>query len=100
MVHAESGTVSAASAPTAVRGRSPDEITCAANLIVEFTPNGPSASLDGQRIAGRSQAIAERLIAIGRTGFTVLNVALADADARRRFAAGVMSLVREGQGMP
>ncbi len=38
--------------------------------------------------------IAERLIAIGRTGFTFLNVALADADARRRFAAEVTPLVR------
>jgi probable F420-dependent oxidoreductase len=81
-------------------GRSPDEITCAANLIVEFTSNGPSAILDGQRIAGHSEAIAERLIAIGRAGFTVLNVALADADARRRFAAEVMPLVRDGLTRP
>jgi hypothetical protein len=51
-------------------------------------------------MAGRSQAIAERLIAIGRTGITVLNVALAGADACRRFAAEVMPLGREGQGMP
>lgn len=81
-------------------GRSPDEITCAANLIVGFTPNGPSAGLDGQRVAGRIQAVTQRLIAVGRTGLTVLNVALADADARRRFAAEVMPLVRGGQGMP
>jgi probable F420-dependent oxidoreductase len=75
-------------------GRSPDEITCAANLIVDFTPNGPSASPDGPRIAGHSEAIAERLIVIGRSGFTFLNVALADAEARHRFAAEVMPLVR------
>jgi alkanesulfonate monooxygenase SsuD/methylene tetrahydromethanopterin reductase-like flavin-dependent oxidoreductase (luciferase family) len=88
------------SAAAEAAGRRPDEITCAANLIVEFTPNGPSASLNGQRITGHREAIAERLIAIGRTGFTVLNVALADAEERRRFAAEVMPLVREGQGMP
>jgi probable F420-dependent oxidoreductase len=76
-------------------GRSPDEITCAANLIVDFTPNGPSASPDGQRIAGHSEAIAERLIVIGHTGFTFLNVALAHAEARHRFAAEVMPLVRD-----
>lgn len=81
-------------------GRSPDEITCAINLIVEFTPNGPAASPEGQRIAGPSETIAERLIAIAHAGFTVLNVALADADARRRFAAEVMPLVRDGLTRP
>lgn len=42
--------------------------------------------------AGIPRAIAERLIVIGHTGFTFLNVALADADARDRFAAEVMPL--------
>jgi probable F420-dependent oxidoreductase len=72
-------------------GRNPDDITCAANLIVDFVPNGRS---DSQRISGDSTAIADRLIGIGRAGFTFLNVALANADARRRFAAEVMPLVR------
>lgn len=58
-------------------------------------PNGPSASPDGQRIVGHSEAIAERLIVIGHAGFTFLNVALADADARHRFAAEVMPPVRD-----
>jgi probable F420-dependent oxidoreductase len=75
-------------------GRDPDEITCAANLMVDFTPNGSAGRSDGQRIAGPSEAVAERLIVIGHTGFTFLNVALADADARERFAAEVMPPVR------
>jgi len=66
-----------------------------ARCQLRLTPNGLSASLDGQRITGHREAIAERLIGIGRTGFTVLNVALADAEERRRFAAEVMLLVRD-----
>jgi alkanesulfonate monooxygenase SsuD/methylene tetrahydromethanopterin reductase-like flavin-dependent oxidoreductase (luciferase family) len=89
-------------------GRDPDQITCAANLIVEFTPDRTAASQDGQlrdsqlrdsqlrdsQLRGDSKTVAERLIGIGRAGFTFFNVALADADARRRFAAEVMPLVR------
>jgi alkanesulfonate monooxygenase SsuD/methylene tetrahydromethanopterin reductase-like flavin-dependent oxidoreductase (luciferase family) len=80
------------------RGRDPDQITCAANLIVTFTPDRAAASQDGQlrdsQLRGDGAAIAERLIGIGRAGFTFFNVALADADARRQFAAEVMPLVR------
>jgi probable F420-dependent oxidoreductase len=75
-------------------GRNPDHITCAANLIVDFTSDGPPGSPGGQRVTGDSAAIAGQLIGIGHAGFTFLNVALADADARRRFAAEVMPLVR------
>jgi probable F420-dependent oxidoreductase len=75
-------------------GRNPDDITCAANLIIDFVPDPSPASPGGQRISGDSAAIADQLISIGRAGFTFLNVALADADARRRFAAEVMPLVR------
>jgi alkanesulfonate monooxygenase SsuD/methylene tetrahydromethanopterin reductase-like flavin-dependent oxidoreductase (luciferase family) len=78
-------------------GRNPDDITCAANLIVDFAPDTPPASPaspGGREISGDSAAIAGRLIGIGRAGFTFLNVALADADARRRFATEVMPLVR------
>jgi alkanesulfonate monooxygenase SsuD/methylene tetrahydromethanopterin reductase-like flavin-dependent oxidoreductase (luciferase family) len=79
-------------------GRDPDQITCAANLIVAFTPDRPAASQDGQlrdgQLRGDGKTIAERLIGIGRAGFTFFNVALADADARRRFAAEVIPLVR------
>jgi alkanesulfonate monooxygenase SsuD/methylene tetrahydromethanopterin reductase-like flavin-dependent oxidoreductase (luciferase family) len=74
-------------------GRDPDQITCAANLIVAFTPDRTAASQDGQ-LRGDGKTVAERLIGIGRAGFTFFNVALADADARRRFAAEVMPLVR------
>jgi probable F420-dependent oxidoreductase len=74
-------------------GRDPDEITCAANLIVDFETDG-SRSPDRPRITGTSEAVAERLIRIGQAGFTFLNVALADADARDRFAAEVMPAVR------
>jgi alkanesulfonate monooxygenase SsuD/methylene tetrahydromethanopterin reductase-like flavin-dependent oxidoreductase (luciferase family) len=75
-------------------GRNPDDITCAANLIVDFTTDPSPASPGGQRISGGSATIAGQLISIGRAGFTFINVALADADARRRFAAEVMPLVR------
>jgi hypothetical protein len=54
-------------AAAADAGRDPDEITCAANLMVDFTPDGP-------RITGTSEAVAQRLILIRRAGFTVLNV--------------------------
>jgi alkanesulfonate monooxygenase SsuD/methylene tetrahydromethanopterin reductase-like flavin-dependent oxidoreductase (luciferase family) len=74
-------------------GRDPNQITCAANLIVAITPDRTAASQDGQ-LRGDAMTIAERLIGIGRAGFTFFNVALADADARRRFAAEVMPLVR------
>jgi alkanesulfonate monooxygenase SsuD/methylene tetrahydromethanopterin reductase-like flavin-dependent oxidoreductase (luciferase family) len=74
-------------------GRDPDQITCAANLIVAITPDRTAASQDRQ-LRGDAMTIAERLIGIGRAGFTFFNVALADADARRRFAAEVMPLVR------
>jgi hypothetical protein len=50
---------------------------------------------DGSRISGTSEVVAQRLIRIGLAGFTLLNVALADADARDRFAAEVMPVVRD-----
>lgn len=75
-------------------GRDPDAITCAVNLMVDFRPNGPSASAGGFRVGGRSEGIAEQLTAVVRAGFTVLNVVLADARARHDFAAEVMPLVR------
>jgi probable F420-dependent oxidoreductase len=76
-------------------GRDPGEITCATNLVVAFGPNGsPSPPNGWQQLSGDSQAIAERLNEIGRAGFTVFNVALADYDARERFAVEVMPLVR------
>jgi probable F420-dependent oxidoreductase len=81
-------------------GRNPDDITCAANLIIDFTPDtpdtpdAPPAGPGGRRISCDSAAIAGQLISIGSAGFTFLNVALADADARRRFAAEVVPLVR------
>jgi probable F420-dependent oxidoreductase len=74
-------------------GRHPDEITCAANLIVDFTTDG-APDQDGPRITGTSEAVTERLILIGRAGFTFLNVVLADAEARERFAAEVIPAVR------
>jgi alkanesulfonate monooxygenase SsuD/methylene tetrahydromethanopterin reductase-like flavin-dependent oxidoreductase (luciferase family) len=74
-------------------GRDPDEITCAANLIVDFTADG-APNPDGARITGTSEAVARRLILIGRAGFTFLNVVLADTEARERFAAEVMPTVR------
>jgi alkanesulfonate monooxygenase SsuD/methylene tetrahydromethanopterin reductase-like flavin-dependent oxidoreductase (luciferase family) len=76
-----------------VAGRDPDEITCAANLIVDLVPDGPAANQGGQ-LRGRSRSIAEQLIGIGRAGFTFFNVALAGAGARQRFAAEVMPQVR------
>jgi probable F420-dependent oxidoreductase len=76
-------------------GRDPDAITCAANLIVDFPRDGHPGP-EGPRISGTSDAVAERLISIGRAGFTVLNVALADAAAREQFAAEVMPAVRDG----
>jgi alkanesulfonate monooxygenase SsuD/methylene tetrahydromethanopterin reductase-like flavin-dependent oxidoreductase (luciferase family) len=75
-------------------GRDPDEITCAANLIVDFTRDG-RPNPDGPRISGTSEVIARRLILIGRAGFTFQNIVLADADARDRFAAEVMPAVRD-----
>jgi len=75
-------------------GRDPGAITCAVNLMVDFRPDGPAANAGGYRVGGRSQDIAEQLTAIVRAGFTVLNVVLADTDARHRFAAEVMPLVR------
>jgi probable F420-dependent oxidoreductase len=80
-------------AAAAHAGRDPDEITCAANLIVDFTSDG-RPDPDSSRVTGTSEAVTERLIAIGRAGFTFLNVALADASARDRFAAEVMPPVR------
>jgi len=74
-------------------GRDPDEITCAANLMVDFTADG-APDQDGSRITGTSEAVARRLILIGRAGFTFLNVVLADTGARERFAAEVMPAVR------
>jgi alkanesulfonate monooxygenase SsuD/methylene tetrahydromethanopterin reductase-like flavin-dependent oxidoreductase (luciferase family) len=74
-------------------GRDPGEITCAANLIVDFTADG-APDPDGPRITGTSEAVARRLTLIGRAGFTFLNVVLADAEARERFATEVMPVVR------
>jgi alkanesulfonate monooxygenase SsuD/methylene tetrahydromethanopterin reductase-like flavin-dependent oxidoreductase (luciferase family) len=76
-------------------GRDPGEITCATNLVVAFDPGGSPSPADGwQQLSGGSEAIAERLIKIGRAGFTVFNVALPDYDARERFATEVVPLVR------
>jgi probable F420-dependent oxidoreductase len=74
-------------------GRDPDEVTCAANLMVDFTADR-APDQDGSRITGTSEAVARRLILIARAGFTFLNVVLADAEARERFAAEVMPAVR------
>lgn len=79
-------------------GRDPDQVTCAANLTVAFTADRTTASRDGRlpdgQLRGDARSIAGRLIGFGRAGFTFFNVALADAGARRRFAAEVMPLVR------
>jgi alkanesulfonate monooxygenase SsuD/methylene tetrahydromethanopterin reductase-like flavin-dependent oxidoreductase (luciferase family) len=74
-------------------GRDPDEITCAANLIVDFTAD-PAPNPDEPRVTGTSAAVARRLILIRRAGFSFLNVVLADGEARERFAAEVMPAVR------
>jgi probable F420-dependent oxidoreductase len=76
-------------------GRDPAEVTCATNLVVAFGGDEAETPRAGwQQISGGSRAIAERLTEIGRAGFTVINVALRDAEARERFAAEVVPLVR------
>jgi probable F420-dependent oxidoreductase len=78
-------------------GRDPAEVTCATNLVVAFGDDGAETPRAGwQQISGGSRAIADRLTEIGRAGFTVINVALQDAEARERFAAEVAPLIRGG----
>jgi alkanesulfonate monooxygenase SsuD/methylene tetrahydromethanopterin reductase-like flavin-dependent oxidoreductase (luciferase family) len=80
-------------------GRDPAEITCATNLVVAFGDDGAETPRAGWRqVSGGSQAIAGRLAEIGRAGFTVINVALPDGEARERFAAEVVPLVRRDRG--
>ena len=77
-------------------GRHPDQVTCAVNLVISLDPSRPPASRAGwQRVSGSSEAVAEQLIGIGQAGFTFFNVALADGDARERFALEVIPLVRD-----
>jgi hypothetical protein len=51
-------------------------------------------------VSGSSQAVAEQLVGIGHAGFTFFNVALAGSDARERFAAEVIPVVRDELGWP
>jgi probable F420-dependent oxidoreductase len=79
-------------ASAAAAGRDPDEITCAANLIVIFDKVRSHA--EGQPLTGNVESIAERLIAVFRDGFTFLNVGFTEPGHRELFAAEVMPLVR------
>jgi probable F420-dependent oxidoreductase len=76
-------------------GRDPDEITCAANLIVILTKTGggqPHAAR--QPLTGNAESIAERLVAAFRDGFTFLNVGFTQPGHRELFASDVMPLLR------
>jgi probable F420-dependent oxidoreductase len=76
-------------------GRDPDEITCACNVVVHF---GPASS--PQVISGSSDAVAERLAAVIRAGFTKPIVTLRGPDERERFASEVIPLVRNEVNEP
>jgi probable F420-dependent oxidoreductase len=73
-------------------GRDPDEITCAANIVVAF--GGPDPPPPAE-ITGGAEAIAERVTAIVEAGFTFVNAMFRDAEARERFAIEVIPLVRQ-----
>ena len=76
-------------------GRDPAEITCATNVVVAFGDDGAETQRAGWRqLSGGSEAIAERLAEIATAGFTVINVAFPDPEARERFAAEVAPVVR------
>jgi alkanesulfonate monooxygenase SsuD/methylene tetrahydromethanopterin reductase-like flavin-dependent oxidoreductase (luciferase family) len=76
-------------------GRDPDEITCAANIVVAFEPGrSPGSQASWQQLAGSSEVIAEQILVVVRGGFTFLNIALPQPDLRERFAAEVIPLVR------
>jgi alkanesulfonate monooxygenase SsuD/methylene tetrahydromethanopterin reductase-like flavin-dependent oxidoreductase (luciferase family) len=76
-------------------GRDPDQVTCAANLVIDLGQRVAANTGPGwQSLSGGSQAVAEQLVGIGHAGFTFFNVALAGSDARERFAAEVIPVVR------
>jgi alkanesulfonate monooxygenase SsuD/methylene tetrahydromethanopterin reductase-like flavin-dependent oxidoreductase (luciferase family) len=77
------------------QGRSDDTFTCATNLVISFGSNTARNAWEGwQELSGDSQSVAERLIAIGQAGFTVLMVALPSRDDVDRFSSEIIPLVR------
>jgi alkanesulfonate monooxygenase SsuD/methylene tetrahydromethanopterin reductase-like flavin-dependent oxidoreductase (luciferase family) len=77
-------------------GRSPSELTCALNVVVEIG-SGKNA---GDAISGEPPAVARELVALAALGFNAFNFMLDDTDPSQlaRLAIEVLPLVRAQAG--
>lgn len=76
-------------------GRSPEQFTCATNLVISFEREARQGAVQGwQQLTGDSQTLTDRLVEVARAGFTVLNVALPGPEATEQFAFEVIPAVR------
>jgi probable F420-dependent oxidoreductase len=76
-------------------GRSPEQFTCATNLVISFERQARQGAVQGwQQLTGDSKTLTDRLVEVARAGFTVLNVALPGPEATEQFASEVIPAVR------
>jgi hypothetical protein len=76
-------------------GRSPEQFTCAINLVISFDREARQGAAQGwQQLTGDSKTLTDRLVEVARAGFTVLNVALPGREATEQFASEIIPAVR------